>query len=186
MAVLLGLVATPLAGCGAGGQRAEAPAIGGPFNLVDQDGRPTTDQALKGRWTAVYFGYTSCPDACPATLNALALAQEKLAAKGRALSVLFITVDPDRDTPEKLKAYLASPSFPKNLTGLTGAPTAIAAAARSYKVYFSRAGSGPEYSVDHTSVVYVMGPDGRFRAPLNFGLSPDQMADQIEAAIRAG
>lgn len=186
LAALLSFAVPSLVGCGLGSSRADAPAVGGPFSLIDQDGRPTTERILKDRWTAVYFGYTSCPDACPATLNALALAQEKLAAKGRKFAVLFVTVDPERDTAAKLKAYLTVASFPKDLTGLTGTPTAVAAAARAYKVFYNRAGSGPDYTVDHTSVVYIMGPDGRYRAPLGFGLPPDQMADQIAAAMKAG
>lgn len=178
------LAAAPFAALSACRRAApDAPSVGGPFRLVDQDGRAVDESILKGRWTAVFFGYTFCPDVCPATLQSLAAARAALGARADRLGVVFISVDPARDTPARLKAYLSDPDFPKGAIGLTGSADAVAAAARAYGVYFRRAGDGPSYTVDHSAVVYLMDPDGRFRAPLAFGLSPTQMRDAIASAM---
>jgi protein SCO1/2 len=183
LAALLALVV--LAACG----RAPAPAasfVGGPFHLIDQDGRAVDQSILNGRWTAVYFGYTFCPDACPMTLTALAQAQAKLRPSARGFRVVFITVDPARDTPAQMKTYLASPAFPPGALGLTGSPAQITEAARAYRVYYRKAGAGSDYSVDHSSVIYLMDPAGRFRAPIDAQAPPTTMASQIKAAIAQG
>jgi protein SCO1/2 len=183
LAALLALVV--LAACG----RAPAPAasfVGGPFHLIDQDGRAVDQSILNGRWTAVYFGYTFCPDACPMTLTALAQAQAKLRPSARGFRVVFITVDPARDTPSQLKSYLASPAFPTGTEGLTGGPDEIAKVARAYRVYYRKAGGGPGYSVDHTSVVYLMDPRGAFSRPIDFSAPPAAMATQISRAMDQG
>jgi protein SCO1/2 len=160
-----------------------APAIGGPFQLVDQTGRPTDQSVLTGRWSAVFFGYTFCPDTCPTTLTALGQAQRRLGASGSRFQTIFISVDPARDTPAQLKAYLDNPAFPTGTLGLTGSTAAVAAAARAYKVYFARVGSGADYTVDHSAAIYLMGPDGRFRRPLSHAMAPDLIASQIRAAM---
>src|SRR5579871_3056124 len=121
-------------------------AVGGPFHLVDQDGRAVDQSILDGRWTAVYFGYTYCPDVCPTTLQMLGQAQGELGAKGKDFRVVFITVDPERDTPAQLKAYLSNQGFPAGAVGLTGAPAQVAQAAAAYGVYFQKAGSGANYT----------------------------------------
>jgi protein SCO1/2 len=163
---------------------ASAPsAIGGPFHLTSQSGTQVDERILKGKWTAVYFGYTSCPDVCPTTLTNLAQAIDTLGTRARDLQVVFITVDPERDTPSRLAAYLSITSFPKRMIGLTGSPAQIAAAASAYRVYYKKAGAGPDYSVDHTSVVYLMNPDGRFSRPLSFDVPPAGVAKQIAEAM---
>ena len=162
------------------------PAIGGEFHLIDQNGAAADANILRGKWTAVYFGYSFCPDACPMTLSALAQTQTTLAATARRLNVVFITVDPARDTPAQLKTYLASPSFPKGATGLTGTPAQIAQVAKAYHVWFKPSDRSANYSVDHTSVVYLMGPDGAFRVPLGFGLPPGELVQQIRQAMDRG
>ena len=159
------------------------PTIGGPFRLTDQNGAAVDERVLRGSWSVIYFGYTFCPDACPTTLTSLAATQARLAAAHRSLRVVFISVDPARDTPAQLKAYLSSPAFPKETLGLTGSPAQVAAAARAYGVYFKQAGKGADYSVDHTSIIYLMDPEGRFSRPIGYGLSPDDMAAQINQAI---
>jgi protein SCO1/2 len=160
--------------------------IGGPFHLLDQNGRRVDQSVLQGRWTAVYFGYTFCPDACPTTLTALAQAQAKLGPRASRFRVVFITVDPARDTPSQLKTYLASPAFPAGAVGLTGSPAEVAQAAHAYRVFYKRAGLGADYSVDHTSVVYLMDPAGRFRVPIDAQAPPDQIAAQIAGAMERG
>ena len=164
---------------------AAAPAasdIGGPFALTDQENRPVTDHILQGKWTLVYFGYTFCPDVCPTTLAALAQATGDLGAKAATLQVVFITVDPQRDTPSALRAYLANAAFPRGAIGLTGAPDRIKSAAHAYHVYYARRGAGSDYSVDHTSIVYLMDPHGRFVRPIAAG-PPAAMARQISLAM---
>lgn len=160
-----------------------APQIGGPFQLVDQDNRPVNQDVLKGKWTAVFFGYTFCPDVCPTTLTLLGRVQSMLGPKASALQVVFISVDPGRDTPAQLKTYLSSPVFPKGTVGLTGSPAQVEAAAKAYKVFYQKAGSGAAYTVDHTAAIYLMDPQGKFNRVLAESLTPDQMSHQITEAM---
>jgi len=152
--------------------------VGGPFTLEDGNGRPVTDRDFQGKYMLVYFGYTFCPDVCPTTLNEVANALDRLGPKADRLQAIFITVDPKRDTPAVMKQYAAA--FSPRLLGLTGTPEEIAQAAKAYRVYYAehRTGPGPnDYSVDHSSILYLMGPDGKFVAPIE--------ADQTGAEIAA-
>jgi protein SCO1/2 len=158
-------------------------AIGGPFHLVDQNGRPVDQSLLKGKWTAIFFGYTFCPDVCPTNLQTLAVAEDRLGPKARDLQVVFVSIDPERDTPEALAAYLKSSGFPKGAIGLTGTPEEVAQAAKAYKVYYARSGKGPNYLMDHSTMTYLMNPQGVFVKVLPFRLSPDQVAKQISDAM---
>ena len=155
--------------------------IGGPFHLVNQDGRPTDQHVLDGKWSAVFFGYTYCPDTCPATLQALGAASRKL-GDPKDLQVVFISVDPDRDTPKQMKTYLASQGFPAHAIGLTGTPAQVAQAAKAYSVYYAKSGTGADYTMDHSAAVYLMDPKGRFTRPLSHDMAPDLIAQQIKAA----
>lgn len=157
--------------------------IGGPFQLVDQDGKPVTEAILKGKWTAIFFGYTFCPDVCPLTLQNLARTKALLGDKAKDLQIVFITVDPARDTPAALKAYLDSNGFPKNVIGLTGSPEAIDKAEKAYRVSAVKTGSGDTYTYSHTSVVYLMNPNGLFAVPLTASMTAQQNADQIRQAM---
>jgi protein SCO1/2 len=160
--------------------------IGGDFNLVDQDGKAVDQTLLKGRWSAVFFGFTYCPDICPTTLQNLGAAAAQLGPKAKDLQIIFISVDPERDRPAPLKAYLASPGFPKGVIGLTGTPAQVAAAAKAYKAYFEKDGTGETYLVNHTSLIYLMNPKGEFNRVLAYGLSPDENARQIADAMGGG
>jgi protein SCO1/2 len=194
--VMLSLAAASLmvAGCGPGGSAGAqgevsstgAALIGGPFQLVDQDGRPANQSRLDGKWSAVFFGYTYCPDVCPTTLQTLAQAKARLGAQARDLQVVFISVDPDRDTPAQIKAYLATPAFPQPTLGLTGSPAQVAAAAKAYRVFYQKAGQGEGYSVNHTSIIYLMDPQGRFDRVLSESQTPAEIAGQIRDAMRSG
>jgi protein SCO1/2 len=176
-------LATLLAGCGAGESGPAPSDVGGPFRLVDQSGARVDDHILRGKWTAVFFGYTFCPDVCPTTLTTLAQAIDRLGPDAKRFQVVFITIDPERDTPAQLRTYLSSPAFPKGAIGLTGTPAQIASAARAYRVYYKRVGDGPNYSMDHTSIVYLMDPKGRFSRPIAFGAAPPDIARQITDAM---
>jgi protein SCO1/2 len=163
-----------------------AVAIGGPFQLTDQSGRGVDQQLLKGKWSAVFFGYTFCPDVCPTTLQTLAAAQQGLGARAKDFQVVFVTVDPARDTPAQLKAYLSSDSFPKGAIGLTGTADQVAAITRAYGVYFQKQGTGPDYSVNHSSAIYLMNPDGAYDGVISAGLTPDQTKDALLKAMNGG
>jgi protein SCO1/2 len=158
--------------------------VGGPFSLTDQDGQPVTEALLKGKWTAVFFGYTYCPDVCPLTLQTLGEAQKRMGPRGDALQTVFITVDPQRDTAPQLKAYLTSPVFPRHITGRTGTPEQIAAAAKAYRAPYSKEGEGDGYLMNHASMLYLMDPEGRFNRVIPAGLSPDDVARQIASAMQ--
>jgi protein SCO1/2 len=179
---LLSLAAL-LAGCGRGGSQSAPSEVGGPFNLIDQNGARVDEHILEGKWTAVFFGYTFCPDVCPTTLTTLAQAIDRLGPDAKRFQVVFITVDPERDTPAQLETYLSSPAFPRGAIGLTGTPTQIASTARAYRVYYKKTGDGPNYGMDHTSIVYLMDPKGRFSRPVGFGAAPPDIARQIAEAM---
>jgi len=156
---------------------------GGPFQLVDQTGKPQTERLLKGKWTVVFFGYTYCPDVCPTTLAALGQAQSILGPKAKDLQVVFVSVDPERDKVQQMAAYLNNDSFPKGTIGLTGTPEQVAAAAKAYRVYYAKDGEGSAYQVNHSSAAYLMDPKGRFARVLAFGIGPDEIARQISDAM---
>ena len=160
--------------------------LGGPFQLVDQDRQPQDQSLLKGRWSAVFFGFTYCPDVCPTTLQTLGAASRLMGAEAKDLQIIFVSVDPERDTPDKLKAYLASPGFPKGVIGLTGSQDQVTQIAKAYRVYFAKEGSGETYLVNHTSLIYLMNPKGEFSRVLAYGLTPDETAKQIRQAMAQG
>jgi protein SCO1/2 len=160
------------------------PAVGGPFQLVDQDGRPVDQSVLKGKWSAVFFGFTYCPDVCPTTLQAMARTQDLLGPKAKDFQVVFISVDPGRDTPQQMKTYLSNEAFPKGTIGLTGTPAQVDAAAKAYKAYYAKNGDGPDYLVDHFSSTYLMNPKGQFEKILPYGVAPEELARQISDAMR--
>ncbi|MGD0109501.1 MAG: SCO family protein [Rhodopila sp.] len=156
-------------------------SIGGPFTLENGSGKPVTDRDFRGKYMLVYFGYTFCPDVCPTTLNAVADAMDKLGPASSRIQTLFITVDPKRDTPPVVKQYAAA--FGPSIQGLTGTAEEIAQVAKEYRVYYAehRTGSGPnDYSMDHSSVLYLMGPDGAFVAPVRADQSGDEMAANLK------
>jgi len=167
-------------------QSPAAAAVGGPFQMVDQTGRPVDERLLKGKWTAIFFGYTYCPDVCPTTLQALAAAQDQLGPKSRDLQVVFVSVDPARDTPAQLKAYLSAGAFPKGVIGLTGTPEQVAAMAKAYHAFYEKAGEGETYLVNHSTPTYLMDPRGGFNRVIPYNLPPDEIARQISDAMRAG
>ncbi|HEY2659204.1 MAG TPA: SCO family protein [Caulobacteraceae bacterium] len=183
-----GLALALVLSLGACGRRSETPAaaIGGPFQLVDQDGKPADQRLLQGKWTAVFFGYTYCPDVCPTTLQTLGAATDLLGAKAKVFQVVFVTVDPARDTPSQLKDYLSSASFPRGIVGLTGTPAQVGQVTSAYKVYFQKSGTGANYAVDHSSAIYLMNPQGKFDSVIPFGLPPDQTKDLIVKAMSHG
>jgi protein SCO1/2 len=188
IAILAGLAAVLLAGVlvfrsGVFDAAPPPAAVGGPFQLVDQDGRPTTEKVLNGQWNAVFFGFTYCPDVCPGTLQALAAASDQLGPKAKDLKIVFISVDPARDTPAQMKSYLSADNLPKTTLGLTGTAEQVAAAAKAYRVYYKQVGDGPGYSVDHSTAIYLVDPKGRFDRVIAYNLPPEEIARQIRDAM---
>lgn len=161
-------------------------AIGGPFQLVGSSGLTVSQDVLKGKWSVVFFGFTHCPDICPTTLFELAQVEPLLGAKGKDVQTVFVSVDPDRDTPQQVAAYIANPAFPKHLIGLTGSPAQVAAVAKAYKVFYQKQGEGPDYAVNHAAYSYLMTPKGRFACVLPYGQGPEKTAAKIRAAIAIG
>ena len=152
---------------GAGGGTSPRTAIGGPFEMVQGNGQPVTDRSFRGKYLLIYFGYTSCEDVCPTTLASLALALDALGRRADQIQPLFISLDPERDTPPVVQRYASA--FTPRLIGLTGSPGETRRVADAYRVSSAirrdDAGSG-RYVVDHSSVVYLIGPDGRYVAPI--------------------
>jgi cytochrome oxidase Cu insertion factor (SCO1/SenC/PrrC family) len=159
--------------------------IGGPFSLIDQDGKPVTDADFRGRYMLVYFGYTYCPDVCPTSLNRNIQALDLLdPAEASKIQPILISVDPARDTPAHLKEYVGY--FSPRLVGLAGNDEQVAAAAKAYGVYYAKVDNpdDPEhYLVDHTSITYLIGPDGRFVQHFRHDLAPDEMAAQLRKIL---
>ena len=162
-------------------------AVGGPFTLTDANGRPVDQRVLVGKWSAVFFGYTNCPDTCPATLQALNAAGQQLGAARKDFQVVFVSVDPARDTPAQMKLYASAQGYPAGgLLALTGTPAQVAGVAKAYHVFYAKAaGSGADYAVQHSAAIYLMDPKGRFSKPLIDSLPPKELADQIAAAMRS-
>jgi len=168
--------------------------LGGPFSLIDQYGMRRTDMDFRGKYMLVFFGYTYCPDVCPTSLAVEAEALDKLGSRASRIVPIFISVDPKRDTPDKLKSYLAAfdanpPSARQSFVGLTGSDEEIAQAAEAYNVIYrahlnANTEDGADYSIDHTSDVYLMDPEGKFVAYYSLGILPDELAaDLMQRAL---
>jgi protein SCO1/2 len=153
-------------------------AIGGPFRLTDQNGRTVTNEDLKGHPSLVFFGFTNCPEVCPTALFDISEVLNKLGSDADKVNALFVTVDPERDTPEKLKDYLSS--FNPRLIGLGGDPAALAAVAKAYRVYYKKVPQdGGGYTMDHTAIVYLMDKQGAFVAPFSLKRRPEDSAADL-------
>jgi len=154
-------------------------AIGGPFTLIDTNGKQVTDADFRGRLMLIYFGYTYCPDVCPTALGVVGQTYDKLSPEEQKQVVpIFITVDPERDTVDQLSTYLGG--FSPALVGLTGTPDQIQTVIKEFKVYARKAeGNSPNYSVDHSSILFLMGRDGKFVAHFTPESSVQSIADGI-------
>jgi len=163
---------------GRGGPTVAPSAVGGPFRLVDGSGKTVTDQDLRGKPFLVFFGFTHCPEVCPTTLFEVSEVFRKLGPDADKTAGLFITVDPERDTPAVLKDYLAS--FDPHLRGLTGDREAIDSVLKAYRVYAKKVPlDGGDYTMDHTALVYLMDKQGRFVAPFNVKRGADAAAAEL-------
>jgi cytochrome oxidase Cu insertion factor (SCO1/SenC/PrrC family) len=156
--------------------------VGGPFNLTGPGGRRVGSADFRGRYMLIYFGYSFCPDVCPTTLGVMAQALDKLGPKNRRIVPLFITIDPERDTPKVLTDYMKA--FGPQFVGLTGSPAEIAAVEKEYRVYavkrpLDAANPKAGYGMDHSSVLYLMGPDGKLVSFYDEAISPDDLVKEL-------
>jgi protein SCO1/2 len=166
-----------------GGDRSLVPqaiSVGGPFALTDQNGQRRTEADFRGKLMLLTFGYTSCPDVCPLDLQLMADALDKVGPQADAIQPVFISFDPRRDTVEQLREYL--PHFSPRFVGLTGSEADVAAAAKAYRVYYKANGDpakNPNYTMDHSAFIYLMGRDGRFLSVFTPDTPPERMAEAL-------
>ncbi len=154
--------------------------IGGPFTLTDHTGRRVTEQDFRGKHMLVFFGFTHCPDICPAELQVITAALEALGEKGEQVTPVFVSVDPKRDDVAQMAAYVSN--FHPRMVGLTGSEEEIRAVAKAFRVYYAEVkdeNSAAGYTVDHSSIVYLMSPQGEYLAHFAYGTKPDAMAAKI-------
>jgi protein SCO1 len=178
-ALTLGIAAARIAADSQQGNAAAGlPGIGGHFQLMTSDGGTATDRSFPGKWLLVYFGYTFCPDACPTALNALGTALDELGPLAAGVQPIFITVDPERDTPQVVADYVKA--FDPSIVGLSGTVEQIAAAARKFRVYHKvRPLGNNEYAIDHSSFIYVINPHGQVVELLTGNLPGHSMAQDL-------
>lgn len=160
--------------------------VGGPFSLTDQNGKRVTEKDFLGRYALVFFGYTYCPDICPTELQVMMAALDQLGPEAAQIQPVFVSIDPERDTPAVLKAYVEN--FGPSLMGLTGTAEEVAAMAKAYRVYYAKAGdapSGTDYLMDHSSIIYLMGPDGRFVKHVPYTTDAAKLAQALKDALAA-
>ena len=158
-------------------------AVGGPFALTDQNGGKRTSKDFHGKYQLIYFGYTFCPDVCPTTLAVMSQALDKMGIDAGRIVPIFITIDPERDTPKVLKSYMDA--FGPGFVGLTGSQSQIAAVEKEYRVYAKKQKLDDKgsYGIDHSSVIYLMGPDGRLVTFYDELISPDALEKDLKAKI---
>jgi protein SCO1/2 len=157
---------------------ATASAVGGPFTLTDQSGQKFSEQNLAGKPFLIFFGFTNCPDICPTALFDVSEVMRALGKDADKTQALFITVDPERDTAEKLRDYLSS--FDKHLVGLTGTPEEIAAVLKTFRVYAKKVPTEKgDYTMDHTALIYLMDRNGKFVSPFRLNRRPEESAAEL-------
>ena len=176
--LVLGLLIVFL-GMGGVSKVAQPAAIGGPFQLTDQNGKAVTDKNLKGKPTLIFFGYTHCPDVCPTSLFEISEVLRAMGKDADKVNAVFISVDPERDTPAAIKDYLSS--FDPHLEGLSGDPAETAKVITSYRVYAKKVPTKDgDYTMDHTALIYLMDRDGRFVSPFNLKRTPEEAAGELK------
>lgn len=183
IALLIGLGALWVVRGGAPGGVGTA-LVGGPFTLTDQTGKRVTDADFRGKYMLIFFGFTYCPDVCPTELQVMSAALDQLGPAGDNIQPVFITIDPERDTPEAIKAFISN--FHPRMVGLTGSPAEIAAVAKAYRVYYARAKgyeTAKDYLMDHSTILYLMGPDGTFVRHFTYGTDVKAIADGLKDAV---
>ena len=163
--------------------------IGGPFSLVNQDGAIKTQDDFTGKPQLIYFGFTYCPDICPTALQKMGAVQATIDKKSDKLNYIFVSVDPERDTPESLKLYVTANGFPNSLTGLTGSQEQIDAAKSAFKVYSQKVetpDSAGDYTVDHSDIIYFMDANGKFLDIFTGRSSVLDISGRVKTHLKSG
>jgi protein SCO1 len=157
--------------------------FGGPFTLTASDGSTKTDESFRGRWMLVYFGYTHCPNICPMTLSAISRALDTLGPLGAKVQPVYITIDPERDTPKQMGEY--TQAFDPKIVGLTGTPQAIAQVAKEYRVFYQKVAgqTRDDYSMMHSSYIYVMDPNGQYVTLITQSEDPAAIAERVRELL---
>ncbi|HUR42512.1 MAG TPA: SCO family protein [Aestuariivirga sp.] len=183
LALVIGATALVFQGGGKGPISIGEALIGGPFSLTDQNGRRVSEKDFLGKYMLVFFGYTYCPDICPTELQVMTEALREMGPRADAIQPVFISFDPERDTPETLKAYVEN--FSPRLIGLTGSEQEIARAAKAYRVYYRKVegGGATDYLMDHSSIIYLMGPNGKFVRHFSYSTDAKALAEALASAI---
>lgn len=166
-------------------QLAQGIFLGGPFTMVDHTGRTVTERDFAGRSLLVFFGFTYCPDICPTELGTIAAALDAMGPAGERVTPVFVTIDPERDTPDAIADYVSR--FHPRMVGLTGSAEQVAAIARAFRVYYAKVRSRDmtDYLMDHSSFIYFVGPDGRVRSLFRPQTTPEAIAAAVTAQLRA-
>ncbi len=189
--LLLALIAPALATAACRGPATPAgplvgSGVGGPFAMIDQDGHAVTDRTYAGKYRLMYFGYTFCPDVCPVDVQKIAQGMKLFAGKDPAAAAkvvpIFVTVDPERDTPAVLKTFVRA--FSPGMVGLTGSPAQAAAMRRAFRIYASKQGGGRDYLVDHSATIYLMDPGNHPISFLEHDATPAQIAAELATYVR--
>jgi len=159
--------------------------IGGPFEMINQDGKPVTEKDFRGKYMLMFFGFTFCPDICPTELQVISAALEQLGETAKTIQPVFVSIDPERDTPEVMKEYVAN--FYPGMVGLTGSNEQVAQMAKTFLVVYSKVveegSAADEYSMDHTSSTLMIGPDGKFIKHFSYSTDAEKLAKAIVTAI---
>jgi protein SCO1/2 len=157
--------------------------IGGPFELTDHTGKTVTDLDFRGRYMLIYFGYSYCPDVCPTELAKMSLALDLIGDKADRIAPIFITVDPERDTSAHLATYVTN--FHERMVGLTGTEQQVSQAAKAYRIYFRKVEdeTSTDYLMDHSSIIYLMGPDGKYVTHFSHGTNAEDIAKRLNEIL---
>jgi cytochrome oxidase Cu insertion factor (SCO1/SenC/PrrC family) len=160
--------------------------IGGPFTMLNQKGETVTDQTYIGKYTLVFFGFTFCKDVCPAELQVMTAAFAQMGADADKITPIFVSVDPDRDLPDVMASYVSN--FDKRLQGLTGSPEQVAIMAKAYHVFYKKVPNPDDpkdYEMDHSSILYMMGPDGKFLKHFTYSTDAKALAEDLEKVLHS-
>jgi cytochrome oxidase Cu insertion factor (SCO1/SenC/PrrC family) len=160
--------------------------IGGPFTMLNQRGETVTDQNYVEKYTLLFFGFTNCKDVCPAELQVVTAALEQMGADADNIIPLFVTVDPERDTPDVMKTYVSA--FHPSLQGLTGSPDQVAAMAKAYHIYYAKVPDPQDpknYEMDHSSILYLMGPNGKFLKHFTYSTDAKLLAEALQMVLHS-
>jgi cytochrome oxidase Cu insertion factor (SCO1/SenC/PrrC family) len=169
-----------------GPQSSGTALIGGPFTMVNQKSETVTEKTYAGQYTLVFFGFTFCPDVCPTELQVITAAFNQMGADAEKITPIFVTIDPERDTPDVMANYVTS--FHPRLQGLTGTPEQVAVMAKAYHIYYQKVPdpkNPKDYEMDHSAIIYLMGPDGKFLKHFTYSTDAKALSDALQKVLHS-